>query len=531
MGKLGIGLAALLVINAIVATVTISGSWTPRNETLMYRFKTDAPTLDPAYAHDTTSSTVLQCIVDGLTELDAETLDVKPELAESWEISEDGTVYTFHLRRGVRFHNGREVTADDLKYSMERVLDPKTAADQRWVLEEIVGSDEFSARKADHVAGIEVLDPYTLRIRIKRPYAPFLGLLSMEAASPVPREEVERLGEDFASRPVGCGPYRFVVWKRDAYIILERYDDYWGEAPRIKYIKFKVIPEDTLALEKYLHGEFDLLMELPVKRTRDMMESRPDETKVWPMLGVYYIGFNHTKPPFRDNVKLRQALNYAVDKKAICKVILEGVPIPARGVLPPGFPSFDEELQGYPYDPGKAKALLAEGGYPGGKGLSEIILQYNTSEAHEAICEAIKNDLADIGVKVRLRNFEWGTHLESIRNHEPEMFRASWLADVPSEDNFLQLLVTGKESNYSGYSSPEFDELFDKSRFSTNPDEQRRLYREANRLAVDDAAWLFLYWYRDVMMVKPYVKGWVRPVQGDFRMPLHKLEFTSHPGS
>jgi oligopeptide transport system substrate-binding protein len=530
MSKLGIGILLLIVADVFVGGLLFSQSWTPRDETLVYRFKTDAPTLDPALAHDTTSSTVLQCIVDGLTELDAETLEVKPELAESWEISEDGRTYTFHLRRGVKFHNGREVTAKDFRYSMERVLDPATAADQRWVLEEIVGSDEFDGKTVKHVKGIEVLDPYTLRITIKQPYKPFLGLLSMEAASPVPREEVERLGEDFASRPVGCGPYRFVSWTRDATIVLERFDDYWGEPPKIRYIKFKVIPEDVLALEKYRHGELDLLMELPMKRVRDMLEAYPDETQIWPMLGVYYMGFNHTKPPFKDNVKLRQAFNYAVDKQAICDVIMEGVPVPARGVLPPGFASFDKTLVGYPYNPEKAKALLAEAGYPGGKGLPILTFQFNTSEAHEAICEAIKNDLADIGVKTRLKNLEWGAHLASLKDHEPELFRAGWLADVPSEDNFLQLLVSNKETNYSGYANPEFDALFERARFSTDPDEQRRLYQQANRLAVEDAAWLFVYWYRDTMMVKPYLKGWVKPLQGDFRIPLHKLRFISKPG-
>ncbi len=531
MGKAGVALLLIVAVGVVVGLFTFDRNWPPREETLVYRFKTDAPTLDPALGRDTTSSTVMQCIVDGLVEQDPVTLEVRPELAESWEISEDGTIYTFHLRKGVKFHNGREVTAEDFKFSMERVLDPATAADQRWVLEEIKGTDEFDGKTVKHVEGIEVLDRYTLRLTIKRPYEPFLGLLSMEAASPVPREEVERLGEDFAGHPSGCGPYRFVKWKRDVAIVVERFDEYWGERPKIKYIKFKVIPEDALALEKYRHGEFDMLMELPVKRVRELLNGYPDEGQLWPMLGIYYIAFNHTKPPFKDNRALRQALNYAVDKQAICDVIMEGVPIPARGILPPGFASFDEALEGYPYDPEKAKALLAEAGYPNGEGLPEITLQYNTSEAHEALCEAIQNDLADIGVKVRLKNLEWGAHLASIKDHEPPMFRAGWLADIPSEDNFLQLLVTGKETNYSGYSNAAYDALFDRARFSTNRAEKHRLYREANRLAVEEAAWLYVYWYRDTMMVKPYLSGWVKPVQGDFRIPLHRLCFTSPPGS
>ncbi len=531
MGKVWIALVIVIVVIAAVGYLTFRPSWPPRAETLLYRFKTDAPTLDPALAHDTTSSVVLQCIVDGLVEQDPLTLEVRPELAESWEISADRTVYTFHLRKSVMFHNGREVTAEDFKYSMERVLDPATAADQRWVLEEIKGADAFDGKTVKHVEGIEVLDPYTLRITIKQPYEPFLGLLSMEAASPVPREEVERLGEDFANHPVGCGPYKFVKWQRDAYILLERFDGYWGEAPKIDYIKFKVIPDDAVALEKYLNGDFDILLELPMKRQREMLERYPDQTQLWDMLGVYYIAFNHTKPPFKDNTKLRQALNYAVNKRDICEKILDGIPTPARGVLPPGFGSFDETLAGYPYDPEKARALIAEAGYPNGEGLPVLTLQYNTSESHEAVCEAVKNDLADVGVEVRLKNLEWATHLDSIKRHEPELCRCGWLADVPSEDNFLQLFLTDREINYSGYSNAEFDKLFDRARFSADPDERRRLYREANRFVVDDAGWLFLYWYRDMMMVKPYLKGWVKPIQGDFRMPLHWLYFSSPPGS
>ena len=520
----------ILIVALVIGFLTIGKNWPPREETLAYRFKTDAPSLDSAQLRDTTSSTVAQCIYDGLVEQDPLTLEVRPELAESWDVSEDGTVFTFHLRKGVLFHNGREVTADDFKYSMERVLSPATAANQRWVLEEIKGSDDFKGSPGEHVEGIEVLDRYTLRLTIKRPYQPFLGLLSMEAASPVPREEVERWGEDFTSHPMGCGPYKFVKWKRDAAIVLERFEGYWGEAPQIKYIKFTVIPDDAVALEKYLNGDFDMLMELPVKRIRELLNDYPNEAHLWPMLGVNYIAFNHTKPPFKDNRALRQAFNYAVNKQAICDVILEGIPSPSRGVLPPGFPSFDETLEGYPYDKDKAEALLAEAGYPNGEGLPEIALQYNTSEAHEAVCQAVQNNLREIGVRVRLKNLEWAAHLESIKHHEPPMFRAGWLADGPAEDNFLQLLVTGKETNYSGYSNAEYDALFEQARFATDPDEQRRLYRAANRFVVEDAAWLFINWYRDTMMIKPYVKGWVEPLQGDFRIPLHKLYFARPDG-
>ncbi len=529
------GKTALII--AVLAAAVVGGifvfarSGPPRDETLVYRLKTDAPSLDPAHLRDTTASTVAQCIFDGLVEQDPLTLEVVPQLATHWEESDDKTVYTFHLRKGITFHNGREVTAEDFKYSMERVLDPATAANQRWVLEEIKGADTFKGKPGQHVEGIEVLDPYTLRITLERPFAPFLAMLSMEAASPVPREHVEKWGEDIAAHPMGCGPYRFVKWKKDAVILLERFDDYWGDKAGIKYIKFKVVFEESVALSKYLNGDFDILPEMPPNRKQDLLRDYPDEARLWPILGVYYIGFNHTKPPFKGNVKLRQAFNYAVNKKAICDVLLEGIPQPARGVLPPGFEdTFDETLEGYPYDPDKARALLEEAGYPNGDGLPAITLQFNQSEDHARVCTAIQNNLRDIGVNVRLKNLEWAAHLDSMQKHEPLLFRSGWLADVADEDNFLYVLLhTDIEANYGGYSNPEYDTLIERARHSIDPEERRELYRTANRSIVEDAAWLFVYWYRDVILIKPYVEGWTLPLQGDFRMPLHKLRFSRPP--
>ena len=503
-----------------------SGSKVDRSNTLVWRFASDPPSLDPAHSTDTTSGTVTALVFDGLVELDPSTLEIVPAVAESWEVSDDQLVYTFHLRRGVKFHNGREVKADDFRYTFERTMHPDTASERTWVLEFIKGADEFRSGKAKKIEGVEVLDDYTLRLTQKQPYPLFLEYLYMDAANVLPQEVAEKWGDDFVDHLVGCGPYRFLRWKRYAVVELEAFDDYYGGRPKIDRLEFKVIPYQDVALLKYQEGELDILDEIPTGRVRETQQRYPKEFNVWPILGTYYIAINNEKPPFRGNVKLRQALNYAIDKQAICDAILEGVPLPAKGVLPPGIPSYNPDLKGYPYDPERAKKLLAEAGYANGEGLEELELWYNTNQAHERICIQVQNHLRAIGIRVRLRNLDWGSHLEACKSGEPKLMRAAWLADVPDPENFLYVLLHSEKigtDNYSRYSNPEFDKLVEKARFTADTEQRIALYRQAEKMAVDDATWIFLYYYGDVMMVKPHVKGVVLPVQGDFRVPLDKL--------
>ncbi len=503
-----------------------SGGKVDRSNTLTYRFMSDPPSLDPAHSTDTTSGTVTALIFDGLVDLEPVSLEVIPAVAESWEVSDDQLTYTFHLRKGVKFHNGREVKADDFRCTFERTLRPETASERTWVLEFIKGANEFHAGKTKKIEGVEVVDDYTLKLTVKHPYPLFLQLLTMEAASAVPREVTEKWGDDFVDHLVGCGPYKFVRWKRYAFVVLEAFDDYYGGRPKIDRIEFKVIPYNDVALLKYEEGELDMLAELPTGRVRDTERKYPEEYKVWPILGTYYIGINNDKPPFKGNVKLRKAINYAISKKAICEAIFEGVPLPAKSILPPGIPGYNPNLKGYPYNPGLAKKLLGEAGYPGGKRLPVIDLWYNIDQGHERVCIQIQNDLKGIGIKVRLINHDWGAHLEACRDGQPTLMRMGWLADMPDPENFLYILLhTDKigSTNYSRYANPEFDELVGKAMHSSDPQERIALYQKAEEMALDDAVWIFLYYYRDVLMCKPYVKGLVLPVQGDFKLPFQKM--------
>ena len=496
------------------------------SNTLVCQFMTDPPSLDPAHSTDTTSGTATALIFDGLVDLDPLTLKVVPAVARSWDISEDRLTYTFHLRRDVKFHNGREVKAGDFLYSFERTLDPDTASERAWVLEFIKGANEVHAGKAKKIEGVRVLDDYTLSTTLTHPYPLFLQLLTMDAATPVPREVAEKWGDDFVDHLVGCGPYKFVRFKRYAIVELEAFDDYYEGRPKIDRIEFKVIPRTEVALMSYLDGQLDILENLPTGRVKEMQRKYPEEVKIWPILGVYYIGINNQEPPFKGNLKLRQALNYAINKKAICDVITEGVCTPAMGILPPGIPGYNPNLTGYPYDRERARRLLAEAGYPGGRGLENIKLWYNIDQGHERICTQVQNDLEDVGIKTTLRNLDWGSYLKACEDGEPLLMRMGWIADMPDPENFLYILLHSEKigsTNYSRYINPAFDELVENAMHTADPEERIALYQKAEKMAVDDAVWIFVYYYGDVMMRKPHVKGMVLPVQGDFDLPFQKM--------
>ena len=493
---------------------------------LKYWLKQDPPNLDPAHARDTTSAVVVMHLFDGLVELDPITLEPLPAVAESWTISDDGRVYTFTIRKGVKFHNGRKVTAEDFRYSFDRILDPDTRSERTWVLEDIKGARARINRKAGNVEGIKVIDDYTLELTLEKPLAFFIFLLSMEAASVLPREEVERWGEDFGQHPMGCGPFTFVSWYNDQKVIVSKFDGYYGEGPYLDEIRFLIIRDKVMAYENYKEGNIDILTDLPPMTVKSAKARYPDDLLVWRILGTNYLSFNHEKWPFKGNKTLRQAFNYAVDRKAICEVLREGVPYPAAGILPKGIQAYDPDLEGYHYDPEKAKELLAKAGYPGGKGLGTIELWYNTDEGHEKDLIEVQGNLREIGVDVTLTNMDWGTYLDATKEGEAAFFRSGWVADLPDPDNFLYILLDSKnigQGNYSRYDNPEFNSLVEKARELTNMEERIPLYQKAERIAVEDAVWLFLWHYGDYLLRKPYLKGVVTPRQGDWRIPLEKV--------
>jgi peptide/nickel transport system substrate-binding protein/oligopeptide transport system substrate-binding protein len=518
-------------ICAIFTFLTVligDGCGKPQDQgTRIFRFRlaSDPPTLDLIHCTDTSSATVVFRIFEGLIDQDPETLEIVPSLADSWNISGDGLTYTFHLKRGVHFHNGREVTSADFRYNFERCLTPKNMSERSWVLAPIKGAQEMLAGKADTLAGMETPDDYTVILRLEKPFTPFISYLAMEAGRAAAREGIE--SDPYI--PIGTGPFKFISWEHDIRVSLEANEDYHGGKVGIKRIDFEITPDVGVAFQKFVNGELDLVDEIPPGQLRLIRKRYPESVRMWSYLRNEYIGFNHTRPPFKDNLKLRQALCWAVDRESIAENLLEGAAEPANCILPPGIKGRDDSIPGYGYDLEKAKRLLTDAGYPDGKGLQELTLWYNTNEIHQQVAQIVQSSFRKIGVNVRLRSLDWPAYLKACESFEPDLFRMGWLADIPDADNFLYILLDSKQrgapGNYSGYSNPAFDRLVEEARFSLDEKHRIELYRRADRLATEDACWIMLTYAKQRMLFNPDYEGLVLPLQGEFRIPLEKLRY------
>jgi peptide/nickel transport system substrate-binding protein/oligopeptide transport system substrate-binding protein len=504
----------LLTTGLIVWTSLLLGEGTLPRRGGTYHYTlgpSDPPSLDPIRITDTVSHAVASELYDGLVSFDRD-LKVQPAVARRWVVSGDGRTYTFDLRPDVRFHNGRSVTAEDFRYSFERLLHPESHSERTWILEKLQGAREFMAGKARRVTGIEILEPLRLQLTLERPFAPFLALLAYPAASVVPREETARWGRQFSTHPMGTGPFRFREWRHDDRVVLDANPDYFQGAPHLDRIVFRVIPDEMTRFQEFKAGNLEHT-DIP---TGFFQVVRNDPTLrrmlfSGPSLGINGIQFNLERPPFRGNPKLRQAFNYIVDKEAVAAVILEQRVMPARSILPPGMMGHNRDLQGYPYNKAQARRLLAEAGHEGGKNLPPLTLHYNTGLVNRKIAEFVQGMLREIGVTVELREMDWPAYLNLLDRGDVQLFRLGWLADYPDPENFLTVLFhsrnRGSKGNLSRYANPRVDALLDRADAGLDPHERTRLYREAERIVVDDAPWIFLHYYSTDVLIQPWVKG------------------------
>lgn len=473
----------------------------------------DPPSLDPAHVTDTTSHSVVSELFDGLVELDRE-MRVRPAIAERWEVSSDGRTYRFFLRRGVRFQNGREVSAEDFRYSFLRVLDPKTKSERTWILDRLEGAADLVGGRAADVRGIRVLDRYTLELRLAEPFAPFLALLAYPAAMVVPREEVERAGPDFSVRPVGTGPFRLAEWRRDDRLVLTASPSYFRGRPHLDRIVFRIIPDELTRLQEFRAGTLHHT-DVPAGLYRTIagdpaLKGRLHSRSI---LGIQAVRLNVEVPPFAGNLALRQALNHAVDKEAFTRVIMEGRVQAAAGILPPGMPGYTGRLPGYPFDRARARRLLAEAGFPDGKTLPLLTLHYNTSQTNRRLAEFVQAQLAEVGVKVELAALDWPAYLKLVDAGQTQMHRMGWIADYPDPENFLTVLFhsrnVGERGNTSRYRNPQVDALLDRADRAVAEAERVRLYQQAERRIIEDAPWIFLNYYSTDLLVHPAVRNLV----------------------
>jgi ABC-type transport system substrate-binding protein len=459
------------------------------------------PTLDPALTQDSTSAAYIVEIFSGLVTLN-QYLEVVPDIAESWELSDDGTTYTFHLHDDVRFHDGKPVTAQDFKYSLERACDPATGslvADT--YLGDIIGAQAKLRGEADEVSGVLVVDDHTLEITID-----FV----------VDRENVEDLVQPWTDQPNGTGPFRLAEYQLDFRIVLERNEAYYGAPrPALERVNFMLAIGSPMTM--YETGELDAVPVslADIERVSDPSNPLNKELSTTPVLSISYIGFNVQKPPF-DDQKVRQAFNYAIDKDKYVEVVLKNMQAQAKGILPPGMPGYNENLKGYPYDPERARRLIAESRYGGVSNLPEITLNISGGGGAAAgqVATIVEMYKQNLGVDIAVQQTEWATYLWDLRAHRYQMFglTAGWIADYPDPQDFLDILFHSESrNNDTGYSNPKVDSLLEEARGEQDFEKRMELYQQAEEMILDDAPIVPLTHNADYWLTKPYVEGMIYP--------------------
>jgi peptide/nickel transport system substrate-binding protein/oligopeptide transport system substrate-binding protein len=471
-----------------------------------YRLNTNPTTLDPALVVDVTGGSIAAKLFNGLVTI-GDDLTIKPDIAESWVISGDGTVYTFRLKRNVNFSNNREVTANDFKYSFKRILDTKSPSPNTWVLEKVHGADEFLRGKADDITGITVIDDYTLQIRLTKPFSPFLHLLTMTAAYVVPREEVERWGPDFSSHPAGTGPFVLKEWLPNREIHLQRRDHYFGESAKVKGIVYRIIPEDLTAVTEFELGNLDVLT-IPASEYSRYQKDQQKKSLISSIMGIntYYIGMNCSRPPFQ-NSALRSAMNYAIDKQKILNTIYEKRGRLASGPVPDVLRKWVVSYE-YRYDPEKARDIIQREGTKG------ITVNFYIMADQEIIdiAEVIQSYLKEAGIDVRIKQLEWSAFKEAINNGEADMFYLSWWADYLDPENFLFPLFHssnhGSAGNRTRYTNLKVDKLIEEGQHALNIDKRNRMYAQAEEMIIMDAPWVFLWHKTDFTIRQTWIKNY-----------------------
>lgn len=495
--------------------------------TLNYPVSADPEHLDAWRSTTVATRRVLVNVYEGLTTFDGESGAVVPALAESWDISDDGLTYTFHLRRGVKFQAAPGVTyadpemkADDVEWSLLRYLTEDTAVSEHpEYLQALKGSAAFLAGEADTVEGFRVVDDHTVEMTLDAPNHRFLA--DLVNAYVVPREALEALGASLSNNPVGTGPFLFDSWRRDDQLVLKANPDYWEGAPKLDRVVFHNVPDATTALLQYRQGELDLLLDFPDGQLESIKNEYAAEYHESAGLNVRYWGFKVTEPPFKDNVKLRQAFNYAVDRELIWNVLMEGARVPGTmGVLPPDMPAAD--VAGYPYDIEKAKAALAEAGYPGGAGLDPITLYYFASDS-DAPHVALQDMLAQIGVTIVLQKEDNSTYWTHVGEPDVVFFLSGWSADFADPSEVLDFLFAHGRDD-TEYDNPEVDALLDQARATSDPDERNAIYLKAHELIMADAPWIVSGYSKIAYLLKPNVEDFQVSAAGTYRTPLKYVE-------
>jgi oligopeptide transport system substrate-binding protein len=481
----------------------------PLNQAIVYNGgeSTNLRDYDPA----TTFSSGNKLVFSGLVSFDPH-LNLTPDLAETWDVGRDGTVYTFHLRENARFHDGRFVTAKDVIYSWQRAASPELASDTVLTyLGDIVGVHEMFAGQADHISGLQAVDDLTLQVTIDAPKPYFLLKLTYPTAFIVDKANVES-GEEWVRKPNGTGPYRLIEWRSNEYITYEANQDFYLGVPSIPYVVIKLYAGDDVRL--FETGEIDVAAVglYSVDRMLDPEEQLHNQLVTGVDLCTGFVVFDTTQPPF-DDVNVRKAFTMSFDRQRFIDVVMRGQALPAIGPYPPGLPAFNYALVGLPYDPEQAREFLKQSKYGGPDGLPAIVYTNSGIGSYVGLDVAAMAEMweQNLGVSLKIENIEYNYYYEQIYSgNHGQIFGGGWCADYPDPENFADVLFhSGSNQNQGGYSNPELDALLEQARVEQDVIKRIAMYQQAEQMIVNDAPVLFTTHSLSYQLVKPYVKGFV----------------------
>lgn len=500
-----------------------------KNSRMIFRYneQTGIQSLDPAFAKNQSNMWMVHQIFNTLVETD-DSMQLVPSLAKSWEVSPDRLVFTFHLRNDVYFHDhpvfpggtGRKMTAADVVYSLGRIIDKNTASSGAWIF----------TNRLDSLEGFSAPDDSTFRLKLKRPFQPILGILSMQYCSIVPREVVEKYGKDFRSHPCGTGPFVFEDWEEGQALTLTRNSRYFekdAEGKPLPYLDgIKVSFYDSKATEFLLFRQkrLDFINDIDVSFRDEVLNKKGMLREKWKnrvslakhaYLNTEYLGIlvdeenDLVKNSPLQNKKIRQAMNYGFDRQKMMLYLRNSIGTAAEsGMIPAGLPGFDSTVvKGYHYDPQRARQLLEEAGFPGGKGLPDIRLL--TIPIYADLAGFIARELQDVGIVVKVEVIPKSLLLEKTSRSQAPFFRGSWIADYPDAENYLAMFYSKNPAppNYTRYKNPQFDSLYEKALVETNDSLRVRLYQQMDQLMISDAPVIPLWYDMVIHLVQPNITG------------------------
>lgn len=489
---------------------------------------TEPSDLDPQTVTGRPESTILRTLIQGLVQNDPKTLAPIPGQAESWEVSEDGRTYTFHLRADAKWSNGDPVTAQDFVGSWQRILTPSLGSEYAYQLHIVEGAEAFNKGETTDFStvGFEVVDERTLTVRLKNPTSYFLNLLLHYSWHPVHLPTVEKFGGlerkgTRWTRPenyVGNGPFVLTEWIPNQHIDVRRSPTYWGAADvKIDGVRFYPIENTDTEERMFRAGQLDVTRALPLNKVDEYRENRQEMLRVEPYLAAAYYRVNVNRV---ENPAVRRALALAIDRVGLAEEVLRGVKSPAWHFTPemPGFtpPHTIED------NVAQAQALLAEAGYPGGEGLPPIEILYPTSDSGRIITEALQSMwTANLGIEVTLYNQEWKVYLDSMNNQDYDIAWSAWIGDYVDPMTFLDMMVTDNGNNRTGWSNAEYDRLIGEVQAVSDPARRAKLFYRMERILGEECPVIPLYFYTSAYALNPEIKGWY-PTLLDVH-PLHKI--------